>query len=200
MKAHIPVVSEAILEWRKRTGAERWDEVWNGVLHLPPTPNREHQELEAGIERFVHLHWARPNKAKVYHQINLAAPGEWPDKDYRIPDLVLLSAQRAHIDRNEYFEGAPDGVVEIRSHGDETLEKLDFYAQLGVPEVWIIDRDIKEPHVLVLRRNEYVPVQPADPDWLRSPQTVIELRRSRSGKLDMRAGGDDATREELPEE
>ena len=46
-------------------------------------------------------------------------------------------------------------VVEIRSPGDETMEKLPFYAQLGVPEVWIIDRDTKVPELYVLRAGRY---------------------------------------------
>ena len=45
------------------------------------------------------------------------------------------------VDRDAYLEGGPTVVVEIRSPGDETMEKLPFYAQLGVPEVWIVDRD-----------------------------------------------------------
>ena len=45
MKAVIPNVPEPLLDWRKRTGAERWDEMWEGVLHMRPTPNRDHQDL-----------------------------------------------------------------------------------------------------------------------------------------------------------
>jgi Uma2 family endonuclease len=60
----------------------------------------------------------------------VAPPGGWPD-NHRIPDLVLLTPARFAIDRNEYFEGAPDVVVEIRSPGDESYEKRDFYAALG---------------------------------------------------------------------
>ena len=41
----------------------------------------------------------------------------------------------------ECLEGPPTVVIEIRSPDDETLEKLPFYAKLGVPEVWVIDRD-----------------------------------------------------------
>jgi len=68
--------------------------------------------------------------------------GGWPN-DFRIPDLVLLTPARAHIDRNEYFEGGPDVVVEVCSPDDETYEKLEFYTRVGVGEVWIIDRDTR---------------------------------------------------------
>ena len=89
----------------------------------------------------------------------MASPGGWPD-DYRIPDLVLLTPERFQIDRDEYFDGAPTVVVEIRSRGDETIEKLPFYAKIGVPEVWIIDRDTKTPEIHVLRGS---PVRSSDP-------------------------------------
>ena len=78
MKAVMPDVPPEILAWRKRSGAHRWDEMWNGVLHMPPMPNRQHQELESGMERFLYFNWARPNKAKVYHQINTDLMGSSP--------------------------------------------------------------------------------------------------------------------------
>jgi hypothetical protein len=46
--------------------------------------------------------WARPLKAKVYHNVNVASPGGWPH-DYRIADLVLLGPERFGIDRHECF-------------------------------------------------------------------------------------------------
>jgi len=45
MKAVIPEVPQHFLEQRARTGLDRWDEMWEGVLHVPPAPNREHQDL-----------------------------------------------------------------------------------------------------------------------------------------------------------
>jgi Uma2 family endonuclease len=192
-------VSPDILAWRKRTGADRWDEMWAGVLHMPPMPNRNHQDLEWAMETYLRLRWARPRGARVYHQINVASPGGWP-QNYRIPDLVLLTPERFHIDRNEYFEGGPDVVVEIRSPGDETYEKLEFYAALEVLEVWIIDRDSKRPEIHTLQAGEYERQAPHTEGWLRSAVTGIELRPGEPGKLAMRLAGDDASREDLPED
>jgi hypothetical protein len=39
MKAVMANVPEHILEWRRRTGADQWDEMWEGVLHMAPSPN-----------------------------------------------------------------------------------------------------------------------------------------------------------------
>lgn len=57
MRAVMPEVSPAILAWRKRTGADRWDEMWEGVLHMAPLPNREHQDLEGAMETYLRLHY-----------------------------------------------------------------------------------------------------------------------------------------------
>ena len=55
-------------------------------------------------------------------------------KNYRIPDLVLLTPDRFHIDKCDYMAGAPLVCVEIFSPDDESYEKLPFYASLGVPD------------------------------------------------------------------
>jgi hypothetical protein len=39
-------VPSDLLAWRKTTGADRFDEMWEGVLHMVAAPNREHQDLE----------------------------------------------------------------------------------------------------------------------------------------------------------
>src|SRR5262245_61047905 len=140
MKVYMPSAPPGLIEERKRTGAHQWDEMWEGVWHLMPSPNREHQDLEGDMYGYLKARWARPRRAKVHMQVNLATPGGWPDRNYRIPDLILVSPERFAIDCNEYFEGAPDVAVEIHSPGDEAYEKLTFYAELGVPEVWIIHR------------------------------------------------------------
>ncbi len=199
MKAVMPSLLPDVAAWRKRTGADKWDEMWDGVLHMPPMPNRFHQDLEWALEAFLRFYWARPHLAKVYHQINVASPGGWPN-DYRVPDLVLLTAERFDIDHNEYFEGAPDAVVEIHSPGDEAYEKLPFYARLGVPEVWIIDRDTCQPEIYLLKRGRYRKQTPTKAGWIRSPLTGMEMRAGPSNKLLIRVIGDATTQQELPED
>jgi Uma2 family endonuclease len=196
MKVVIPSIVPQILDQRKKTGLDRWDEMWEGVLHMPPMPNRDHQDLEGSMESYLRFYWAPALQAKVYHQINVASIGGWPN-DYRIPDLVLLLPHSFAIDRNEYFEGAPDVVVEIRSPGDETYEKLPFYRDLGVPEVWVIQRDSREPEIHVLKRRRYQKLSPTADGWLRSPGTGIEMA-ARHGKLAIRLQDDDTTTQELP--
>jgi Uma2 family endonuclease len=166
---------------------------------MPPMPNRFHQDLEGALESYFRQVWTPKAGWKVYHQINLAPRGGWPN-DYRIPDLVMLSPERFAIDKNEYFEGAPDVVIEIRSPDDETYEKFDFYAGLGVPEVWVIGRDTRAPEVYLLRGKRYRKQRSGPGGWIRSPATGIELSANKSGRLCVRIKGDKSTHRELPED
>jgi len=198
MRAVMADVPQHILDQRARTGADRWDEMWRGELHMPPMPNREHQDLAKFLLIWLEAHWAAPHGNRVHQQINVASPGGWPS-DYRIPDLVLLTPDRFEIDRNEYFEGAPTVAIEIHSPGDETIEKMPFYAKLGVPEVWIIDRDTKVPEVHVLRGGDYQRQAPEPDGWLRSAATGVWLRAETEHRLAVQLGDDESTKRVLPE-
>jgi Uma2 family endonuclease len=197
MKAVMPSVPVHVLEWRRRTGADRYDEMWDGVLHMPPVPSRDHQDLEWSLETWLRLRWAPPCGARVYHQINVARPGRWP-QDYRIPDLVLLTPARFGIDRDQYFDGGPEVVVEIRSPGDETDDKLPFYADIGVLEVWVIDREAKTPHVLVLEGDGWVEAAPDAEGWVKSRFAGVELQ-ARDRKLAVRLAGEPASEAVFPD-
>ncbi|MGE3536552.1 MAG: Uma2 family endonuclease [Candidatus Tectimicrobiota bacterium] len=87
----------------------------------------------------------------------------------------------------------------MRSPGDESYEKLGFYAQLGVPEVWIIDRDSKTPALYVLQAGDYVLHTVNAAGWFLSAATGLELRPGRPGRLALRLAGNDSTREDVPE-
>jgi len=197
MKAVMPQVPEHFLERRRRIAADRWDEMWEGELHIPPAPTFEHQDLAGAMENWLRNHWAQPHGSKVYHQVNVASPGGWPD-DYRIPDLVLLTPDRLHIKKREYADGGPTVVVEIRSPGDESVEKLSFYARIGVQEAWIIDRDTKVPELYLLRGENYEQATSDADGWLHSPATGVGLRGESPNKLAIQLAGRPETRELVP--
>jgi Uma2 family endonuclease len=95
--------------------------------------------------------------------------------------------------------GAPDVVVEIQSPGDEPYEKLPFYAALGVPEVWIVNRDTKVPELYRLRADGSYREVPAGKDgWLRSTATGVELKQGKPGKLAVRVAGKPRSKREIP--
>jgi Uma2 family endonuclease len=200
MKAVLCEVPADMLQWRSQIGADQWDEMWEGVLHMPPAPNRMHQDFQGELETWLRIRWAKPRGCKVYHDVNLASRGGWPEKDYRIPDFVLLTPDSSAVDHNEYFEGAPTAVIEIRSPGDETMEKLPFYAKLGVPEVWVIDRDTRTPSLYVLAGAEYEEQQLGHDQWLRSEATGIQFRAARGRQLEIQLVDRPDTAAKLPED
>jgi Uma2 family endonuclease len=166
------------LEERRKSEASCRDEMWSGVLHMAPMPNLFHQEFVGLFEELLRARWARPNGGKVYHEVNLTTPEDEADwtNNYRVPDIVLLSADRLQYRRGDYIAGPPLVCVEIHSPNDEAYEKLPFYAGLGVPEVWIIHRDTKKPEVFALESGEYK-TRSADADgWTRSDAVGLRMK------------------------
>ncbi len=202
MRAVMPSVPQFILDWRKRTGIAQRDEMWEGVLHMSPEPDREHQDFEWALETWLRRHWARRGVSGVHHRINLALLGAGRDwiYNYRIPDLVLLTRERFSIDHRTHFEGGPNVAIEIRSPDDESEDKLPFYAQLGITEVSIIDRDTKQPDLYVLAGGAYRKQSAEASGWFRSGCTGIEFRVGQPGKFAIRLANEEASCEELPEE
>jgi Uma2 family endonuclease len=199
LRAVLVGVPQFLLDWRKQTGADRRDEVWEGVWHMAPSPNRHHTDFAFCLRCWLRDHWEKASGGRVHQEVNLSSRVDNWRSDYRVPDLVLVTPDRFHIDRNEFFAGPPLVVVEIRSPGDETDDKLPFYAALGVPEVWVFERDSKQPELLLLAEGKYSP-RPADADlWYRSPATGVEFRVEQAGRVTVRLAGDEATKEAIPE-
>jgi Uma2 family endonuclease len=203
MRAVIVDMPKHWLAERKNSEAAQWDEMWNGVLHMPPMPNGMHQDFAGDLRDYLKRTWAKPQGGRVRQEVNLTTPddeAQWT-LNYRIPDVVLLDRARLGIDKNTYMVGAPLVVVEIRSTGDETYEKFPFYAGLGVPEVWVFDRDTRAPELYTLGPGPKYDRVAAGPDgWVRSPATGVEFRPAAGNKVTARVGGDPATAADLPDD
>jgi hypothetical protein len=198
MKAVMPEILPQFVNWRMRTGNDKWDEMWEGVLHMPPMPDLSHQDFQWELQTWLQFHWGRPLGNRVHGEVNVASPGGWPD-DFRIPDLVLLMPDCFPIVHNAYLDGAPTVVVEIRSPGDETMDKLPFYAGIGVPEVWVIDRDTKTPRIFILQAGLYEEQSSATDGWLYSAATGVQMRAEPGNRIRLQITGDETTRRLLPE-
>lgn len=178
------------------------DEMWNGVPYMPPMPNIVHQSVKSELWAFLRQNWARPTGGKAYTEVNLVHPDDEDDwtNNFRVPDSVLLSEDRRHFDKFKYICGAPLVVIEIRSMGDRSYEKLEYYAELGVPETWIIDRSSRHPEVHVLTDGVYELQGPDADGWVTSPATGVQFRKTDEGKLRVRMRDNDSTAIETPED
>ena len=197
MRAVIHDVSEELLAWRRRSGADRWDEMWDGELHVAPLPDLVHQDLQCGLLAWLRNHWAAVPGRRVFGEFNVSRPGlrAWT-RDYRVPDLVLVTPARAHVVRRTHFAGGPDVVVELTRPGDETDAKLPFYAAVGCGEIWVIDRDTRRVAIHSGGGGDLALVRPSRDGWIRSA-VGVELKTLRK-RLAIRLAGDPATRVLLP--
>lgn len=195
MRAVMREVPQSILDWRRRTGADKFDEMWEGVLHMIPAPTVEHQEFEGALETWLRSQWAAATGGRVLHNVNVSGGDDWQE-DYRVPDLVLILPHHFDIVRATHLHGPPSVVVEIRSPDDETYEKFDFYAALGVPEIWVVHRDTKVPELHELAEGAYRRVAATDAGWLES-SAGVEFRSADEGGFEIRLTGDESSSQVL---
>jgi len=119
---------ESLLAERRRLGLDVFDEMWDGVLHMVPPPGGPRQVF--GTELLLVLGpLAKRRGLQPQHEAGLFRSA----KDYRVPDQLYCRPEHRSA---RGAEGA-ELVVEIRSPEDETYDKVDFYADLGVREMLI---------------------------------------------------------------
>lgn len=178
MRAVLLEVSPAELAHRKAIGADRWDEMWEGVLHMTPAPGNEHQRILDKLVVFLVPLMERTRRGTLRSGINVFDESS-PTENYRIPDATFVSAGReALLVEDGLRGGGPDAAVEIRSPGDETYEKLPFFAKLSVREVVVIDRDSKRPEVYRLAGGAYVAVAADRDGWVTAETMRLRFRRA----------------------
>ena len=174
MKAVVLEVSDRELEDRRRRGLDRFDEMWEGVLHMAPAPLYEHQRIVMALGRFLSEVCERRDRGVLALAINVFDEAS-AQENYRIPDFSFVAKGREQIlARDGIRGGGPDAVIEIRSPYDETYDKFPFFARLGVREVIVIHRDDKKTEIYRLAGSQYVAVQTDADGWLRSE--VLRVR------------------------
>ena len=168
----------ALLEERRRLGADRWDEVWEGVLHMVPPPTFFHQHLATRLATAL-TPVAEARGWWVSHETGLFDP-ERGESDYRQPDVVVVDP--AHVSERG-VEGRAELVVEVLSPKDESRAKLPFYARHAVQEIWLIDPKTRAIEIYTLRGDTFFAVAPERDGRVRSPLFGIELATIDGPKL-----------------
>jgi Uma2 family endonuclease len=141
---------QELLERRKRSGLHRLDEVWEGVLHMVPAPTGQHAYIAQQLAERLSGPARAAGLVPAMGEFNL---GE-SEEDFRVPDGAVHRA----IPRGVWHSTAAL-VVEIVSPGDESWQKLPFYAAHQVDEVLIVDPAEHAVHWLALADGEYREVQ-----------------------------------------
>jgi Putative restriction endonuclease len=139
-----PAEIDALIERRRRLDLDRRDEVWEGVLHMNPPPSHEHERLLMVLARVLGP-YADAAGLEMTGGVGL---GE--QNDYRVPDLALHRPGAAAQWHPTMALG-----LEIVSPGDETRDKLPFYAAHDVDELVIVDPHRSRVEWLALQEGEY---------------------------------------------
>ena len=197
MKAVVLSVTDQELAQRRLTGIDRFDEMWEGVLHMAPAPTYEHQRIISEITQFIGPLCRRRGLGVLAIGINVFNEAS-KEPDYRIPDFSFVAKGREHIlARDGVRGGGPDAVIEVRSPEDETYEKLPFFARLAVREGIVIDRDTKRPQIYRLAGTQYVAVQAREDGSVDSDVMKVRFVSTGAGRMQLEDVDDPATRVEI---
>jgi Uma2 family endonuclease len=125
------------------------DEVWEGVRHIVPGQSFEHARI---CQQLAELLGPLARGAGLLPTISVFTLGE-SEHDFRVPDGGLHRPGAAGV-----WLSTAALVVEIASPGDETWQKLPFYAAHDVDEILIVDPAEHTAFWLGLGEGEYRPV------------------------------------------
>jgi len=143
---------------RQASGADRYDEVWEGVYMMAPLANNEHQELQFELGAAIRSAVGRNAGVRILAGANVSDRDEGWEHNYRCPDVVVVYPGGAARDCGTHWSGGPDFCVEITSPGDRSRDKIDFYSRIGVRELLVIDRS---PWMLEMYRLDAGRLEPA---------------------------------------
>jgi Uma2 family endonuclease len=141
---------DELLQRRARSGLDRLDEVWAGVLHMIPAPSLAHARIAQQLAELMGPLARAAGLESAMHEFNLGDSA----KDFRVPDGALHRPGAAGT-----WLPTAALVVEIVSPGDESWEKIPYYAAHDVDEVLIVDPGAREVHWLELAGGVYRGVQ-----------------------------------------
>ena len=175
-----PNLESTLQSERAASGADRYDEVWEGIYMMNPMPNLEHQDIVNGFAAIFQdvIRW--PGLGMVMPGANVSDREVGWEKNYRVPDVAVCLRAGAAKNCGSHWLGGPDFVVEVVSPSDQTREKLDFYASVGVRELLIVDREPWRLEMLSLKQGKLAPTAACE---LRHPAPVTSAVLSLSFTL-----------------
>jgi Uma2 family endonuclease len=144
-----PAEIKALLERRHSLGLDSRDEVWEGTYRMIPPPSFAHQRIAEQLAALLGPLARAAGLEPLIREFGLGEP-----EDYRVPDGGLHRPGAGGV----WYPTAAL-VLEILSPGDETWQKLPFYAAHGVDELLIVDPQERAVHWLARRGNGYESIE-----------------------------------------
>jgi Uma2 family endonuclease len=149
-----PELERQLRASREAMGADRYDEVWEGVYMMAPMPNDEHQDLVALLTSILVevVRWT--GFGEVRPGVDVSKRREDWQQDYRVPDVAVFLKEGHAENLGTHWLGGPDFAVEIVSPEDRSREKIDFYGEAGVRELLVVDRQPWQLEIYELSEGE----------------------------------------------
>jgi len=135
-----PDLANRLRTERAAWGGDRYDEVWEGTYMMAPMPNNDHQQVISGLVAILQEVIVWSGLGRVFPGVNVSDRVEGWEQNYRVPDVAVFTNDTSAIDCGTFWHGGPDLAVEIVSRGDQSHEKIEFYAKVNTQELLIIDR------------------------------------------------------------
>ena len=154
------------MERRRRAGVDRLDEVWQGVHHMVPAPSYERARITQQLSELLGPIARAAGLEPAMGEFNIVES----EHDFRVPDGGLHRPGAAGV-----WLPTAALVVEILSPGDETWQKLPFYAAHDVDEILIVDLAERTVTWLGLRDGEYRPIERSALIELQAAQLAEQL-------------------------
>lgn len=139
-----PIEMDRLVKRRRRLGLDRYDEMWEGVYHMAPTAHPYHGFLDRQLARLLGPYVDAAGLVGT-GPFNLGCPD-----DFRVPD----GGCHRGLPGTTYVTTAAV-VIEIVSPGDETYDKLAFYAAHAVDEVIVVGPGHRRVHLYDLAGDHY---------------------------------------------
>ena len=117
---------------------ERYHEVWDGELYVPPIARMSHQGMVNDLAFALSAVVRQPRLGSVYPGLNVSDLGSGWVRNFRCPDVAVYLNANPAINHDTHMQGGPDFAVEIISPSEDPHAKLDFYAKVGTRELLII--------------------------------------------------------------
>ncbi|QJW96134.1 Uma2 family endonuclease [Frigoriglobus tundricola] len=135
-----PLFEKHVRDVRENQWPNERDEVWEGVLVIPPLPNIEHQIMAMDFALAFAGGISRGAGDLALVGANVSDRDAGWEKNYREPDVLVVLHTNPAKHCGTHWIGGPDLAIEIVSPGEDPRLKLDFYAKVSTLEVLIVDR------------------------------------------------------------
>lgn len=128
-------------------------ELIDGELFVTPAPLLPHGRVALRVGRRL-LEYVEAHGGDAYTDAGLY----FDDRNYVIPDLTLVTADKLAGLGVRHLDVPPDLAVEVSSpstRGRDRGRKRELYEQRGVPEYWFVDLDGRCVEVYRLEDGRY---------------------------------------------